>query len=237
MTGFRASPMRRRVCVSCQTKFVPKRLDAVTCSNRCRMAEHRKRDAKAKAEALFKTREQITHNAWDNYWHLEHYQEWATIMSAEAERKGLKHVRFIGTGKGILAVEGLTNQGQVDDPPWGPPILTREIEHNPVNPEAGDPEVIEAVVEALKSETLGGSFVQREYEKECRALLKGAVRRIALFAYDPDWRNSSVPVGGWPSLPSFSWDDDRDDVADDGGDFNSDTKDLLAGGGYHTFKA
>jgi hypothetical protein len=82
--------MRRRVCVSCQTKFVPKRLDAVTCSNRCRMAEHRKRDAKAKAEALFKTREQITHNAWDNYWHLEHYQEWATIMSAEAERKGLK---------------------------------------------------------------------------------------------------------------------------------------------------
>ena len=34
MTDSRASPMRRRVCVSCQTKFLPKRPDAEFCSNR-----------------------------------------------------------------------------------------------------------------------------------------------------------------------------------------------------------
>jgi hypothetical protein len=132
-----------------------------------------------------------------------------------------------------LAVEGLTNQAHVDDRPWGPPILTREIEHNPANPEAGDPEVIEAVVEALKHETPGGSFIQGEYEKECRALLKGPVRRISLFTYDPDWRNS---LGEVPYL-STAWADDRDNVADDGDGFDGGLKDLLAGGGYHTFKA
>jgi hypothetical protein len=172
---------------------------------------------------------------WDQYWDLERYEHWGLLMSAEAERGGIKHVRFMV--KGILAVEGLTNHAQVDDPPWGPPILTRETEHNPANPEAGEPEVIDAVVEALKSETPGGSFVQREYEMECRALLKAPVRRISLFTYDPDWRSNSAPVRGWPSLPSFSWADDRDDAADDGGDFTLDAKDLLAGDGYHAFKA
>jgi hypothetical protein len=41
--------VRRRVehapviCIECREPFVPKRTDAVTCSNRCRQAQHRKR--------------------------------------------------------------------------------------------------------------------------------------------------------------------------------------------------
>jgi predicted nucleic acid-binding Zn ribbon protein len=65
MTGLRASPMRRRVCVSCQTQFLPKRLDAVTCSDRCRMAEHRRREARAKAESHFKSQQVIAQNTFD----------------------------------------------------------------------------------------------------------------------------------------------------------------------------
>jgi hypothetical protein len=198
------------------------------------MAEHRKRDARAKAEALFKTRHQIEQNtAFDRFWDYESYQHWATLTNAEAERKGIKHVRFIGTRKGILAVEALTNRADVNDSAWGPPFLTREAQHDPTDPDGSDPEVIGAVVEALKKAASGGSFIQREYEKECQALLKGPVRRISLFTYDPDWRNSLGEV----SHLLTAWADDRDDVADDDGDFNGDVKELLAGGGYHTFKA
>jgi hypothetical protein len=125
----------------------------------------------------------------------------------------------MGTIKGILAVEGLTNPACVNDLPWQPPTLMSATEHYPGNPEAGDPQVIEAVIEALKRETLGGSFIRREYEKECRALLKGSVRRIALFTYDPKWRDKRPPEG-WSPL-STTWVDDWEVEDDPGhGNFN-----------------
>jgi hypothetical protein len=40
----RATP-QEKICVSCQKSFVPRRNDAVTCSNRCRQRFHRQRTA------------------------------------------------------------------------------------------------------------------------------------------------------------------------------------------------
>jgi hypothetical protein len=238
--GRRIAKNRKRVCEHCHASLLSSRADAEFCSNRCRQAAHRKRDARAKAESLFKTRQQSKPNAFDQFWHsLESYQDWATLSNAETERRGVKHVRFMGTNKGLLAVEGLIDDAHVDDPPWlgVRTQMSRVTEHDPANPEAGDPEVVEAVVEALKLEPLAGSFIRQEYEKECRALLRGPVRRIALFTHDPDWRDKRPP-GGWPAL--LTWADDwdvEDNVQDDPdrGSFNGD--DLLAGGGYSTFKA
>jgi hypothetical protein len=35
------------ICIRCSRSFMPKRADAVTCSNKCRQALHRKRHASA----------------------------------------------------------------------------------------------------------------------------------------------------------------------------------------------
>jgi hypothetical protein len=246
MTGLRASPMRRRVmrrrvCVSCNTQFLPKRIDAEFCSDRCQKADYRRRDARAKAEALFKTREQIAQNAADQAWMLENHQYWATRQNIDADRCGNKHIRFIGTRKGILAIHAYRENDLPWSVPWKPARWMKELKHDPANPEAGDPGVTEAVVEALMREPLGGSFIQREYEKQCQALLRegllnGPVKKIALFIEDPDWRNKPPP-GGWPSLPT-AWANDWDDgdVAqsyDHPGGY--DESELLAGG-YSIFK-
>jgi hypothetical protein len=238
MTG-RASPMRRRVCVTCDTRFAPKRLDAEFCSNRCRQAAHRKK-IRIEAESVFKaTSLQIAENVHDTARRLEFCQSWATIQNVEAERVGNEHVRFIGTQRGILAVQAKCEYDLLWSAPWKPHMHgTKELKHDPSNPEVGDPEVIEAVIEALNHETLGGSFIQREFEKECQALLRGPVKRISLFIEDPDWLNKPPP-GGWVVL-STPWWDDRDDVGNwdrdndyAGGETGAD---LLAGGGFQVAK-
>jgi hypothetical protein len=200
MTGKKASPMRRRVCVSCQTKFVPKRLDAVTCSDRCRMAEHRRREARAKAESHFKSQQVIAQNTFDQARQLEHHQHLAMRQNLSADGIRRKHIRFMGIQRGVLAVQGVLENDLPWPVPWRP-FLGRwlkvsELKHDPANPEAGDPEVIEAVVDALQHETLGGSFMQREFEKECRALLRGPVKRISLFTV----AFRDIPLPHWPYL-------------------------------------
>lgn len=236
MTGLRGSPMRRRVCISCQTKFVPKRLDAVTCSDRCRMAEYRKRDARAKAEALFKTRQQIAQNTSDQEWALECNQYAAAAQNDHAEDLRVKYIRFAGVQSGVLAVQAVC---EIDLPwpvPWRPRSWWKgwkELKHDPNSPEAGDPEVIQAVVEVLKRDVLGWPYRRREHESECQALLRGAVKRISLFVETPDWK----PPGGWTKLPTWSdWDDgvnwDRAYNSDQG---SLDVEDLMGGGGYQVF--
>jgi len=66
----------------------------------------------------------------------------------------------------------------------------KELRHDPKHPEASDPQVIDAVVEALGRETRGWPFRRREHETEMRALLRGPVKQIALFVEDPSWRDS-----------------------------------------------
>jgi hypothetical protein len=237
MTGFRASPMRRRDCVLCHTKFVPKRLDAEFCSNRCRTAAHRKKQIRLEAESVFKTTLQIAENAHNAAHRLERHKYWAMQQNLGADMVGHKHIRFIGIQRGILAIHAKRE----DDLPWPVPWkpkpwsgMRRELKHDPANPVAGDPEVIEAVVDALRYEPLGGSFIQREFEKECQALLRIPVHRISLFTYDPDWINKMERSA--LALWSEDWDvPDQDGVRESHGDDG--IGELLAGGGYQIEKA
>ena len=157
-----------------------------------------------------------------------------------AERCGAKHIRFMGTQKGVLAVQAKRENDLPCPIPWKPCSWwgTKELKHDPGNPEAGDPEVIAAVIDALKRETLGGSFIQLEYEKECRALLRGPVLRVSLFVHDPDWLNKPPP-GGWQYL-STAWADDCDNMEIGGGStefgYASGVPELLAGGGFQIVK-
>lgn len=200
---------RRPICVTCEKVLRGARSDAEFCSNRCRQAAHRKKEARAKAESYFKTQQAIAQNAAQRAWKLDHHQRLALMLNVNAESVGAEHLRYMGIQQGILAVQA-TCENDLRmrwGPDWTPPFI--ELKHDPTNPEAGDPEVIEAVVDALKRETLSGSFMQREYEKECQALLRGPVRRIALFVEDPEWL-TKAPPGGWPTLP-IGWADDYDD--------------------------
>jgi hypothetical protein len=245
MTAFKAPAMRRRICVSCQNKFIPKRTDAITCSSRCRMAESRKRSAKAAAEALFKTREQIARNTEQQTWALRHYRYWALHGNLDADRVRQKHIRFMATTLGMLAVQGLgkSELPLPDRVPWGCHHRGwQELKHDPSSPEAGDLKVIDAVVEALKVETIGRSFIQREYERECQALLRKAVRRISLFTYEPFWVGcAAVPASMVPDLVEWEVDNpafDREKYSSEDTSFgfgDGGTAELLAGGGFQVF--
>ena len=237
MTGFRA--MRRRVCVSCQNQFVPKRLDAVTCSSRCRMAESRKREARAKAEALFKTRQQIAQNATDQAWTLYINQVGAEGANDRASQLGVGHIRFAGTQSGVLAVQAVR---EIDLPwpvPWWPTKIFagrwEEKKHDLGNPETSDPAVIGAVVEVLKCDPVGWSFRRQEHLRECQTLLRGAVRKISLFTADLNW----VPPGGWTKVPVWSGPDEMEELDHDAGPRLSygdgGVGELIAGGGFQVF--
>jgi len=90
--------MRRRDCVLCHTKFLPKRLDAEFCSNRCRQASYRKKQIRLEAESAFKTQLQIAQNAHDAAYRLEEYRSIAGRLHIEASNRNLK-VKFMGTSR------------------------------------------------------------------------------------------------------------------------------------------
>ena len=215
MKNLRSAVMRRRVCPGCENHFVPKRIDAETCSPRCRVTVHRRKDAKARAESLFRTQEQIARNVADEAVMLEYFQDKAGMQNDQAETCGIRIIRFIGTRKGVLAVHSKRADSWTDGLPaevlpWKPQpfVLFKELQHDPENPEAGDPEVTLAVVDALTRQSLGVSYRRRQQEEECRALLNGPVRRLALFVEDPEWRTKV----SHPRLPSsWGWDDDLEE--------------------------
>ena len=74
------------------------------CSDRCRKAASRRQKAKIEAEAVFKTNLQIAKNAHHDAYMLERYRGCATTLHMQAEHYGVR-VRFMGTPRGILAVE------------------------------------------------------------------------------------------------------------------------------------
>ena len=65
-----------------------------------------------------------------------------------------KHIRFMGVQRGVLGVQA----DRAADLPWPIPwkpaggswLEVQELTHEPANPDAGDPEVIEAMVESLQ---------------------------------------------------------------------------------------
>jgi hypothetical protein len=243
MTGLRAS-MRRRACARCQTSFLPKRTDAEFCSNGCKQADYRARKLKEEADKAFKVGLRIAQNTHDAARQMDLHRFLAREQNVRADSVRHKHIRFMGIQRGVLGVQAY----RADDLPWPIPwkpfgrswLKVRESQHDPANPEAGDPEVIEAVVEALQHETLGGSFMQREYEKECRALLKGAVKRISLFTAEPRGATDSPP-SQWLSLEPVTSDylELLDRWDDNGVQENADSldvTDLIAGGGFGIFK-
>jgi hypothetical protein len=199
MKGLRVPAMRRRLCVRCNTSFLPKRTDAKFCSDGCRQADHRAQKLKVEADKAFKTTLRIAQNAHHAGLQLDLHRGLAMTQNLAADNVRANHIRFMGIQKGVLAVQA-SREILPCQAPWWPAgwswLKVEELTHEPANPDAGDPEVIEAVVEALQHETLGGSFMQRQFEKECRALLRGPVKRISLFTMG--YRDA--PVSKWSFL-------------------------------------
>ena len=211
----------RRVCKTCRSKFRPNRSDAEFCSSQCRQAAYRTR----KKSASIDTGRKKTENAQpyaDLYAGGDH-RGFAALLRAEARRHDLK-VRFMGTSKGVLAVEEAPGALAAAYGWWGLGGVWRETRFRSTDRE---------VVEMLLKPQLGGSFIQRECEKECRDLLLKQARPVSLFTYDLEHyvANNPAPV----SLPSWGY--ERPDQPEDD-DLSSDqVGELLAGGGYRVGKA
>jgi hypothetical protein len=209
----------RRFCKMCRSRFRPNRSDAEFCSSQCRQAAYRTRKKSATINAAREKTEGPQPYA-DLY---GDHRGFAALLRAQARRYDLK-VRFMGTPKGVLAVEETPGALAPESYGWwglgGP---WRETRFHSTDQE---------VVEILLQPQLDGSFIQRECEKECRDLLLKGARQVSLFTYD--WHQhwaTCVPQ----SLPSC--DDERPDQPEDE-DLSSDhVRELLIGGGYRVGKA
>jgi hypothetical protein len=216
MARMKASAMRY-VCKACRSKFRPNRTDAEFCSKKCKQSAYRAREKVSINAAREKTKDQQPYA--DLY---GDHRGFAALLRAQARRYDLK-LRFMGTPHGILAVEetpgalaacyGCLGLGG----PW------RETRFRSTDRE---------VVEILLQPQFGGSFTQRECEKECRDFLLKEARQVSLFTYD--WYHYLATCTP-QSLPS--WDDERPDQPEDDGFSSKQVKALLAGGGYRVGKA
>jgi hypothetical protein len=169
-------PMRRRVCVLCHTKFLPKRLDAEFCSNRCRQASYRKKQIRLEADRAFKTQLQIAQNAHDAAWLFEKYRDCAASMSERAERYHLG-LRFMGTPPGIIAVgDTPAVMLAVARTDWSGGDTLRRMEMTECSSKD--------VLDAIGQQAFGTSFIRMQHERECRDWL-AIKQRAFLFSGDP----------------------------------------------------
>jgi hypothetical protein len=168
--------MRRRVCGLCHTKFLPKRLDAEFCSNRCRQAAHRKKQVRLEADRAFKTQLQIAQNAHDAAWLFEEYRDYAASMSESAERHRLG-LRFMGTPHGIIAVgDTPAVMLAVARTDWYGGDTLRGMEMTECS--------TKEALDAIGQQSFGASFIRMQYERECRDWL-AIKQRAFLFSGDP----------------------------------------------------
>jgi hypothetical protein len=213
----------RRVCKICRSRFRPNRSDAEFCSSQCRQAAYRTRKKSVSIDAAREKTEDAQPYA-DLYAGGDH-RGYAALLRAQARRYDLK-VRFMGTSKGILAVEETPGALAAESYGWwglgGP---WRETRFRSTDRE---------VVEILLQPQVGGSFIQKECEKECRDLLLKGARQVSLFTYD--WYQN-VATCTPQSLPSWPWDDERPDQREDDNLSSDHVGELLAGGGYRVGKA
>jgi hypothetical protein len=160
----------RRVCKICRSRFRPNRSDAEFCSSQCRQAAYRARKKSTSIDAAREKTEDAQPYA-DLHGDADH-RGFAALLRAEARRYDLK-VRFMGTPKGVLAVEetpgalAAAGEWRID----GPLRVWRETRLRSTDRE---------VVEVLLQPQLGGSFIQRECEKECRDLLLKGERQVLI---------------------------------------------------------
>jgi len=164
---------------------------------------------------------------------FEAYRSQAAILHMQAEERGINDVKFMGTQRGILAVEKSPGALRLAvarcDWPGGETLRAMiETEGYSKSPE------ILAVVP--KNSNPGGPFIQRIAEKECRDLLGGEERKVSLFSghVDDDGRvwMGPLPMEGSP-LPEL-FDDYDEDLPH--ASFAGEAADLLAGGGFHVTK-
>jgi len=228
MTGLRALPMRRK-CAWCKSPFRPNRADAEFCTSLCRQAAYRIRKKKSEAATQHEVQLRIAQNAHDARYRLEECQSIAARLHIEADACGIKHVKFMGTSRGVLAVEEIPGAigpaiARTDWP--GASTLRR---YHETEARSDDREVL-----ALIQQPVGGSsFIAKESENACRALLKGPAKKVSFFVWDWDFFvTGSKEQGTLRQLPQHwsYWDDEGSDwkhqqVGESG-------EELLAGGGY-----
>jgi hypothetical protein len=216
MMRLKASRLRH-VCKACRSKFRPNRTDAEFCSKKCKQSAYRAREKVSINAAWEKTKDPQPYA--DRY---GDHRGFAALSRAQARRYDLK-VRFMGTPNGVLAVEETPGDLEAFYGWWGLGGPWRETKFCSTDRE---------VVEILLQPQLGGSFIQRECEKECRDFLLKGARQVSLFTYD--WYHYLATCTP-QSLPS--WGDERPDQPEDD-DFSSDhVRELVAGGGYRVGKA
>jgi hypothetical protein len=206
----------RRVCKICRSKFRPNRTDAEFCSNQCRQSAYRAR----KKDSIKGPRKEEDAKPYADL--NGDYRGYAVYLRGIARDYDTK-VRFMGTPKGILAVE------EIPGALAAAPVRGALQQWRETRLHSTDREVVEA---ALRPQ-LGGSFIQRECEKECRDLLLKRGQQIYLFTWD--WEYAVASSAPHKSLPS--WDHEPDDGPKDDGLWSKQVKALLAGGGYRVGKA
>jgi hypothetical protein len=172
---------------------------------------------------------------------FEAYRREAARLHMQAEERGIKDVKFMGTRRGILAVEKIPGAlklavARCDWP--GGHILRKMIETEGYSK---SPEMLAVIP---KQTNPGGAFIERIAEKECRDLLSGPERKVSLFSghilengTGQFWMPSE-PVAvmrySLPQYPFYDWDEELDRERDDNDSgFAGEAADLLAGGGYH----
>ncbi len=99
------APMRLRVCKHCKAKFRPSRADAEFCGSLCRQAAYRMRKKNNEFENAEHRARRIADDAALVLQVFETYRRAATTLHMEAEERGIQDVKFMGTPRGILAVE------------------------------------------------------------------------------------------------------------------------------------
>ena len=221
MMGKKASPLRS-VCKNCRNRFRPHRSDAEFCSNQCRQEDYRTRKKDESINVARRKAEDVKPYA-DLF---GDYRGYAAYLRDIAQRYDAK-VRFIGMPEGILAVEETPEALATAPEYWGVGGALSMFREKRLH--STDREVVEVFLQP----DLGESFIQREYQKECRDLtLKGA-RTVYVFTFD--WEHYVANSPPSQSLPS--WDYERDEPPEDDGLSSDQIVELLASKRYQVGKA
>jgi hypothetical protein len=152
----------------------------------------------------------------------------------QAEEHRIKDVKFLGTPRGVLAVEKIPGALRlaVASRDWpGGRTLREMIETEGYSK---SPEVLALIP---KQENPGGAFIARIAEKECRDLLRGPERKLSLFSgrtledFGSFVMILTKPISTFSLSELQDWGDEELTLERANSGFEA--ADLLAGGGFH----